>query len=115
MMKIRIGKVLPLLALSIAMSEAGAAGEPVMGAPVSTPRPTMAASLAEPSRYPNTRHDLLVSHQFGLLGTSGIGSRRPGADLRPVPPVGVAKTSALVLSSLGMFSAIALLRLNRTL
>lgn len=115
-MRIWIGKVLPVLALSIAMSEAGAASEQVMGASDNTPQPPiMAVNEVEASRSQSAGLGLRVALQYGLTGASAVRSVLLAPEIRPVPPVGAAKTSALVLSSLGMLSLISLLRLNRAL
>ena len=115
-MKIWIGKVMPVLALSIAMSEAGAAREPVMGASGNTPQPPiMAVNELEASRSQSAGLGLHLALQYGLTGASMVRSILPAPEIRAVPPVGAAKTSALVLSSLGMLSVISLLRLNRAL
>jgi len=117
-MRLQIAKVLPALALSFVMAEAGAA--PVVyptGSSALTPPPASVANPAAAGPYPNSWPGLIVARQLqsGLSGAGAAGSRWPAAEIRPAPPAGPAKTSALVLSSLGMLGVMSLLRLNRML
>lgn len=114
-MRRMIGKVLSVLVLSIAVSEAGAAREHAMDASASDQPSAMPANQEEPGQRTNTGLGFRVALQYGSTDTSEVDSRLPGTEIRPVPPIGAAKTSALVLSSLGMLSVVALLRLSRTL
>lgn len=115
-MRLRIGKILPVLALSIAMSETGAANEQVtLASTNASPLPAIALNQSEAGQRQNTAVGLRLALQSGLTGISVARSALPAAELGHEPPFGVAKTSALVLSSLGMLSVISLLRLNRTL
>jgi hypothetical protein len=80
-----------------------------------TTTPAIAVNQADAGRRQNTGLGLHVALQDGLTDASEVRSHLLTAEFGPVPPIGVAKTSALVLSSLGMLSVISLLRLNRTL
>jgi hypothetical protein len=115
-MRIQIGKVFPVLALSIAMSEAGAVRGHVIEASASHPPFfVIADSQVEVGRRPNSGLSSGASLQYALPEASEVRLHLAATEIGPVPPVGVAKTLALVLSSLGMFSVISMLRLNRTL
>lgn len=116
-MRLQIAKVLPLLALSFVMAEA-------ISAPLYSPAATAAtqpsASATNPALavgYQNARPGLIVARQlqYGVPGASEARSRRSAAENESAPPVGAAKTSALMLSSLGMLGVISLLRLGRKL
>lgn len=113
-MKLQIAKVLPVLALSFVMAEAGAA--PVHS-PSATATPTSGsvANAAAIVRYQNTWPGLILARQLqhGLAGSER--SPRATAGSQPAAPAGAAKTSALMLSTLGMLGVIALSRLGRTL
>lgn len=116
-MRLQIAKVLPVLALSFVLAEAGAA--PVSGAAAASATPS-SASPANPAlavAYQNTWPGLNVARQLpdGLSGSGAASSRRTVAESEPAPPAGAAKNSALMLSSLGMLAVISLLRLGRTL
>lgn len=113
-MRIETGKILPVLALSFAMNDASAANELVMGDSSNTlPLTAIVINQSETGQRQNSVLGLRIARQSGLTGTSDARSILPAADLGHVPPLGIAKTSALVLSSLGMLGVISLLRLNR--
>lgn len=115
-MRTWIRKVLPVLALSIVISEAAAAREPAMGASASSPPlPVMVANPLATGRQLDTGPGLRVAFQQGLSSAGELGSHSPASETESLPAAGAAKTSALVLSSLGMFGMISLLRLNRGL
>jgi len=112
-MRLHIAKVLPLLALGFVMAEAVAAPLYSPAAAAATPPSANAANLAAAVHYQNAWSGLIVARQvqYGLSGAER--SRRTVAEIEPAPPVGAVKTSALVLSSLGMLGVISLLRLGR--
>lgn len=116
-MKLHIAKVLPALALGFVIGEAGAVPvySPVVAA--ATPPSANAANPVAAVGYPNTWPGLIAARQLqsGLSGAGAASSRRAAAEIEPAPPAGAAKTSALMLSSLGMLGVISLLRLGRTL
>ena len=115
-MGMRIGKVWPALALGFVMAESGAV---MAHSTVSSAGPPavfdLAARIPDASLLPGVRLDVgsVLQSQPPLAGD--IWSSLPAVENRPVPPAGMAKTYALVLSSLGMLGLIALHRLPRTL
>lgn len=115
-MRLQIAKVLPLLALGFAMAEAGAAPVYSTAVAAATPPTASAANPALAVGYQNAWPALIVARQlpYGLSGAGEASSRRAAVEVLPAPPAGAAKTSALVLSSLGMLGVISLLRLGRT-
>lgn len=115
-MRIQIGKVFPVLALSIAMSEAGAVRGHVIEASASPPPPLVIAdSRVEAGRRQTSGLNPGDELRYALSDAGEVRFLQSATEIGHVPPVGAAKTLALVLSSLGMFSVISLLRLNRTL
>lgn len=116
-MRLQIAKVLPLLALSFVMAEAGAAPLYSPAAAAATPPSASTTNPAGAVGYQNTWPGLIVARQLqhGLPGAGEARVRRAAAESEPAPPVGAAKTSALMLSSLGMLGVISLLRLGRKL
>lgn len=114
-MRLQIAKVLPALALSLVMAEAGAAL--MSSAAAATTLPAVGATdLAAAGRYESGWPSPIVALQFqyGLLpGGSAVGALLPAVQIQAAPPPGTAKTSALLLSSLGMIGVISLLRLGR--
>lgn len=115
-MRIRIGKILPVLALGIAMSEGGMAREQSMGASANTvPHSVIADNQTAVGPRRNTEPMLRVSLQENLTRTSEVRAIVSATEIGYVPTDSAGKTSALVLSSLGMLSVISLLRLNRAL
>lgn len=114
-MRLQIAKVLPVLALSFVMAEAGAVPVSYAAAATATP-PSLSAANPATVRSPNTWPSLIAARQleYGLPGAGVERSRRALAEIQ-APPAGAAKTSALMLSSLGMLGVISLLRLGRTL
>lgn len=116
-MRLQIAKVLPVLALSFVMAEAGAAPVYSPAAATATPPSASATNPAPAVGYQNTWPALIAARQlpYGLSGAGEVSSRRAFAEIEPAPPAGPAKTSALMLSSLGMLGMISLLRLGRTL
>ncbi len=113
-MRLRIGKVLPALALALIMAEAGAAMVSSAAAAGISPAGS-ATDLAAAARYPSSSPGPIAALQlqYGLPAGGAVRSRWPTAQILPAPPLGAVKTSALMLSSLGMIGVIALLRLGR--
>ncbi|PKO33203.1 MAG: hypothetical protein CVU34_14325 [Betaproteobacteria bacterium HGW-Betaproteobacteria-7] len=96
------------------MAEAGAALVSSAAATATQPAGS-ATELAVAVRYPSSKPGPIAALQlqYGLPAGSGVRSRWPAAQIQPEPPLGAAKTSALMLSSLGMIGVISLLRLGR--
>lgn len=116
-MRLQIAKVLPVLALSFVMAEAGAAPVYSTAAAGATPPSATATNPALAVGYQNAWPGLIVARQlsYDLSGAGAASSRRAFAEIEPAPPAGRAQTSALTLSTLGMLGVISLLRLGRTL
>ncbi|HJV92687.1 MAG TPA: hypothetical protein VJ572_04375 [Azonexus sp.] len=116
-MRLQIAKVLPLLALSFFMAEASASLVNSTAAAAAIPLSASAPNPATAVGYQSAWSGLIVARQrpSGLSGAGEASSWRPAAEIEPAPPAGPGKTSALMLSSLGMLGVISLLRLGRTL
>lgn len=114
-MKLRIGKVWPALALAVVIVVPGGALAQSAGSTgAAPPLASMVLKRLEASLgFVELRAKAGIAGQSGLSGLERSG-RQYAAELRAVQPVGPARISALVISSLGMFGLIALHRLTRT-
>lgn len=115
-MRLPIAKVLPVLALSLVMAEAGAALVSSAAAAAATPQFGSGTDLAAAIRDPGSWAGpiAVLQAQYELPAGSAARTLWPAAQIAPAPPIGAAKTSALMLSSFGMLGVISLLRLGRT-
>lgn len=115
-MGMQIGKVWPALALGFVMAESGTV---LAHSTVSSAGPPAVFELAvrapDVSQFQSIRLDVGSVFQSELPLARDILSSLPAVERGPVAPAGLAKTYALVLSSLGMLGLIALRRLPRTL
>jgi hypothetical protein len=106
-------KVRPALALSLVMAEAGAAlVSSAAAAPLAGSFTDPAAAGRYQGNWPGPIAEL--QREYGLPAGGAARTRWPAAESQPAAPHGAAKTSALMLSSLGMLGVISLLRLGRT-
>lgn len=96
----RIGKVWPALALAFVMAESGAA--------LTQFTPPLAVTSPVIGVAANQRLKAQPRHVAVLEQEEAV------AEIRPIPPAGLAKNYALALSSIGMLSVISLLRLSRS-
>jgi hypothetical protein len=114
-MRLPITKVLPALALSLVMAEAGAAlvsSAAAAATPQSGSVIELAAAIRDPGSWAGPIAALQVQYELPAGGAAR--TLWPAAQIAPAPPLGAAKTSALMLSSFGMLGVMSLLRLGRT-
>ena len=115
-MKSRTGKVWPALALGFVMAMPGIALAPPAELAPAASRPVIevVGKRLETSLGFGLQAGPGATHRFAEAAAGDGWSPRSAAEIRALPTVSAAKTSALVLSSLGMLGVIALHRLTRT-
>ena len=115
-MKSRTGKVWPVLALGLVMAMPGVALAPpaVLAPAASRPVVEVVGKRLEASLGFGLRDGPGATYRFAEAEAGDGWSPRSAAEIRALPAASAAKTSALVLSSLGMLGLIALHRLSRT-